>query len=101
MNHQPDDIAPLLERAVTTLRGVAHPHRLHILLLLCDGQRTPGELARMIAADPTAVAHHLRCLLDARLIRRQRHGRNILYRLQGEAIRHLVGEVLDHAARST
>ncbi len=92
---------PALERAVIVLRGMAYEHRLHILILLQSGEQTPAELAGAIAADPTAVAHHLRFLKDARLVQRQRRGRNVYYSLRGEATRRLVGEVLTYAANST
>ncbi len=93
--------APALERAVIVLRGMAYEHRLHILVLLQSGEQTPAELAGAIAADPTAVAHHLRFLKDAQLVQRQRRGRNVFYSLRGEATRRLVGEVLKYAANST
>ena len=67
-------------------------------MLLQDGERTAGELAAEVPADPTAVAHHLRCLLDARLVHRRRQGRNVLYSLPDEPTRHLLTEVLRHAA---
>ena len=96
-----DDVVDLpLERAVAVLRGMAYEHRLRILVLLRDGERTPAALTEVIPADPTAVAHHLRFLLDARLIRRRRHGRNVFYSLRGEATRRLLAEVLHYAERS-
>ena len=89
-----------LERAVAVLRGMAYEHRMHILVLLQAGEQTPGELAEAMAVDSTAVAHHLRCLKDARLIRRQRRGRNVFYMLHGEAIRGLIAAVLHYAEHS-
>jgi len=96
-----DDAGPTLERAVVVLRGMAYEHRLHILMLLRGGERTTADLAEMISADATAIAHHLRFLKDARLIRRQRRGRNVFYTLHGEATRQLVAEVLRYAENST
>jgi DNA-binding transcriptional ArsR family regulator len=90
--------AAALERAVTALRGMAYEHRLHILLILQEGERTPAALAAIIPADPTAIAHHLRFLRDAKLIRRSRRGRQAYYALHGEATRRLVAEVLRYAA---
>jgi DNA-binding transcriptional ArsR family regulator len=49
--------------------------------------------------DGTIVAHHLRHLLDAKLIRRQRRGRRVFYTLSDDATRRLVGEVLRYAGR--
>jgi DNA-binding transcriptional ArsR family regulator len=95
-----DDAGPTLERAVVVLRGMAYEHRLHILMLLRGGEQTPADLADAMTADATAVAHHLRFLKDARLIRRQRRGRNVFYTLHGEATRQLVAEVLRYAENS-
>lgn len=92
---------PALERAVIALRGMAYEHRLHILVLLQAGEQTPAELAAVMTADKTAVAHHLRSLKDAQLIKRQRRGRHVFYSLRGEATRRLVGEVLKYAANIT
>ena len=91
---------PTLERAVIVLRGMAYEHRLHILMLLRTGEKTPGDLAEAISADATAIAHHLRFLKDARLIRRQRRGRNVFYALHGEATRQLIADVLRYAENS-
>jgi DNA-binding transcriptional ArsR family regulator len=91
---------PTLDRAVVILRGMAYEHRMHILVLLLGGEQTPASLAGSIPADATAIAHHLRFLKDARLIRRQRRGRNVFYTLHDEATRQLVGEVLRYAANS-
>lgn len=89
---------PELERAVIVLRGMAYGHRLHILVLLQSGELTPAELAEAIPADPSALAHHLRFLKDARLVRRQRRGRHVFYSLRGEATGRLLDEVLKYAA---
>ena len=86
-----------LDRAVIVLRGMAYEHRLHILVLLRGGERTPAELAEAISADATAIAHHLRFLRDARLVRHQRRGRNVFYTLRGQAVTRLITEVLHYA----
>lgn len=86
-----------IEYAVQVLRGMAYEHRLHLLVLLQDGEQTPGELAAAVPLESTLVAHHLRYLREARLIRRQRRGRNVYYALDGEAIRRLVQEVIRFA----
>jgi DNA-binding transcriptional ArsR family regulator len=91
---------PALERAMVVLRGMAYEHRLHILMLLRGGEKTPADLAAAISADATAIAHHLRFLKDARLIRRQRRGRNVFYALHSEATRQLIADVLRYAENS-
>ena len=92
-------LARSIELAVQVLRGMAYEHRLHLLVLLGAGERTPADLAGAIALDQTIVAHHLRYLREARLISRQRRGRNVYYALLDEPTRRLVGEVIRYAAR--
>jgi DNA-binding transcriptional ArsR family regulator len=87
-------IGPALERAVMLLRGMAYEHRLHILIMLREGEKTPAALADEIPAEPTTIAHHLRFLRDSRLIRRRRSGRQSYYTLHSDAIGRLVTEVL-------
>lgn len=91
------EFAPVLRRAVAVLRAMAYEHRLHILVVLREGDLTPAALVERIPAESTTVAHHLRFLLDAGLIRRRRQGRNVVYSLAGEPTRRLLGEVLRHA----
>ena len=86
-----------LERAAATLRAMAYDHRLHLLLLLRDGEQTPGALAAAADLEPTLVAHHLRYLRDARLIRRRRQGRNVFYSLASAATSQLVQDVIRFA----
>jgi DNA-binding transcriptional ArsR family regulator len=89
-----------LERVVAALRGMAYEHRFRILVLLMLAvESSPAELAEALPLDATIVAHHLRHLLDAKLIRRQRRGRRVFYTLSDDATRRLVGEVLRYAGR--
>jgi DNA-binding transcriptional ArsR family regulator len=91
-----------LERVVAALRGMAYEHRFRILVVLMLAvESSPAELAEALPLDGTIVAHHLRHLLDAKLIRRQRRGRRVFYTLSDDATRRLVGEVLRYAGRRT
>jgi DNA-binding transcriptional ArsR family regulator len=83
-----------LHRAATALRAMGYEHRLHILVLLRAGDATPSLLAEAISAHATAVAHHLRHLVNAGLIRRRRHGRQVIYSLRGEMVCRLIDEVV-------
>jgi DNA-binding transcriptional ArsR family regulator len=85
-------------RAVDALRGMAYEHRLRILIQLRDGEATPSDLAGAVPAHATAVAHHLRHLVDAGLVRRKRRGRRVFYSLPDESARRLIDEVLRYAA---
>jgi DNA-binding transcriptional ArsR family regulator len=83
---------------VAALRGMAYGPRFRILVMLSTvSESSPVDLTEALPLDGAIVAHHLRHLLDARLIRRRRRGRRVLYALTDEATRRLVGEVLRYA----
>ena len=88
-----------LERVVAALRGMAYEPRFRILMMLATvSESSPADLTDALPLDHTIVAHHLRHLLEARLIRRRRRGRSVLYALTDEATRRLVGDVLRYAS---
>jgi DNA-binding transcriptional ArsR family regulator len=97
MTAQPVVSGTALERAVEAMRGMAYEHRLHILVMLRAGEATPSELAATLEVHPTVVAHHLRHLVDAHLVRRRRSGKRVLYSLPDEATARLIGDVLRYA----
>ncbi|MEU4623265.1 metalloregulator ArsR/SmtB family transcription factor [Actinoplanes sp. NPDC023801] len=84
-----------LDRAVQVLRGMAYQHRLHILMVLRDGEATPSALCEVVPAHPTAISHHLRHLADAGLILRRRSGQRVYYSLPGESTGKLIDDILD------
>ena len=97
MTEEPAVSGTALERAVEAMRGMAYEHRLHILVLLRAGEATPSELAAALDVHSTVIAHHLRHLVDAHLVRRRRRGQHVLYTLPDPAIVRLIGEVLRYA----
>jgi DNA-binding transcriptional ArsR family regulator len=89
-----------LERVVAALRGMAYEPRFRILVMLTAvPESSPADLTEALPLDGTIVAHHLRHLLEAKLIRRQRRGRRVFYALTDEATRRLVGDILRYADR--
>jgi DNA-binding transcriptional ArsR family regulator len=84
-----------LERIVAALRGMAYDARFRILVMLAmTPESSPVDISAALPLDATIVGHHLRHLLDAKLIRRQRRGRRVFYTLSDEATRRLVGEAI-------
>jgi DNA-binding transcriptional ArsR family regulator len=90
---------PELQRAVEALRGMAYEHRLHILMLLRAGEATPSMLSDALSANLTAVAHHLRQLVNAGLVRRRRQGRQVFYSLPDESTGRLIDDVLRYVRK--
>jgi|SRR4051794_276235 DNA-binding transcriptional ArsR family regulator len=86
-----------LSDAVEVLLGMAYEHRLRILVVLMEGDATPTMLAASLALDATLIAHHLRHLLVAHLVRRRRAGRQVYYGIDGDRNRRLISEVLTYS----
>jgi len=65
-------------------RAVAHPRRLELLDLLCQGPMTVEQLARKSALSMGSASQHLQHLKEARLVRGERRGTHVVYRLHDE-----------------
>lgn len=76
---------------------LAHPGRLHTLMLLAEQEpRSAGELALATGMAQTAMSHQLRQLRDARLVLTERDGRHVLYRLADQHVARIVRDALEH-----
>ena len=77
------DIGPLLS-------ALSHPIRRQILDLLVDaGPRSATDLAEYLPISRQAVAKHIAILEEARLVRPERCGKEVKYRIAPEPLREL------------
>jgi len=76
-------------RAADVLRAVAHPIRLRIVAMLCDGDAQVGDMVREIGASQAAVSQQLRILRMHGLVRATRANGFARYRLEEPALRDL------------
>jgi DNA-binding transcriptional ArsR family regulator len=66
---------------------LAEAHRRSILDLLCDSERSVGELVGALGLSQPAVSKHLRVLRDAGLVTARSDAQRRLYRLRPEPLR--------------
>ena len=86
-----------LEQTVRLLSATAHPVRLAVLLSLDrDGPQSVGELRERVHMEQSALSHQLRVLRDARLVRGERQGKQVIYELVDHHVAHIVGDALSH-----
>jgi DNA-binding transcriptional ArsR family regulator len=78
------------EQLAETLKALASPARLRLLVELVEGERTVEQLASAARLTPSATSHHLRILRALRLVRVRRAGRHAHYALHD----HHIGELL-------
>jgi rhodanese-related sulfurtransferase len=62
-------------------KALANPHRLEILDLLGQGERSVEQLAREAAVSLANASAHLQVLRQARLVEAEKRGLNVVYRL--------------------
>jgi rhodanese-related sulfurtransferase/DNA-binding transcriptional ArsR family regulator len=67
-------------------KALASPHRLELLELLGQGERTVDSLAGEIGASVANVSQHLQALRRAALVDSRKHGQFVFYRLADPAI---------------
>lgn len=86
----PDDCTDVLERYLdpAVFRALGDPTRLTLLARLASagGPQTVTELSSCCGVHLSGVSRHLKMLHDAALIRSQRRGREVRYRLDCAAL---------------
>jgi len=76
-----------VSRASTLLKAMSNEHRLMILCRLLDGERSVGDLERIIGLSQSALSQHLARLRRDCLVQTRRQAQTIYYSLSGgEAI---------------
>jgi DNA-binding transcriptional ArsR family regulator len=81
-----------MARMATTsdaFNAVAEPRRRDILNFLAMQERPVGEIVLALGMEQPSVSKHLAVLKDVGLVQARREGRNMLYRVNAEAIRPL------------
>ena len=67
-------------------KALANPHRLELLDLLAQSERSVEELAREAALSLANASAHLQVLRRARLIEAEKRGLNVVYRLSAPEV---------------
>jgi len=84
-----------------TLRALAEPSRLRILLLLKEEELSVAELQEILTMGQSSISTHLSQLKQAGLVEDRRTGKNNLYRLSGPAGGGPLDQILAQARRET
>lgn len=79
------------------LRALSAPVRIAIVLQLRAAQRCVHELVEALGVAQPLISQHLRVLKAAGVVRGDRHGREVVYRLVDEHLSHIVVDAVAHA----
>jgi DNA-binding transcriptional ArsR family regulator len=70
-----------LQKTSDSLKVMAHPVRLKMIRVLSGRAISVGELAGVCEIPSQMVSSHLRLLSDRGVVKKQRRGRKVFYRL--------------------
>ena len=70
--------------------------RLRIILTCLDEPICVSDIAERLDLSPSLVSHHLRLLRAARILRAERHGKQIYYSAADEHIRCVIADMVAH-----
>lgn len=76
----------LYEQFARIGKAVAHPKRIELLDVLCQGERSVEVLAEAAAMSVTNTSAQLRVLREARLVATRKEGTRVFYRLADDAV---------------
>lgn len=71
----------LLELHAATCRMLAHPFRLAVIEALRPGERTAGDLVRLVGTTAANLSQHLGAMREAGIVAVRREGRFAFYRI--------------------
>ncbi|MEK0083495.1 ArsR/SmtB family transcription factor [Benzoatithermus flavus] len=88
----PEQVAEVAE----ILRLLGEPSRLRVLLACLAEPASVGEIAARAGMPRSLASHHLRLLRASRLLRAERHGKQIIYAPRDDRVRCIVVDLAHH-----
>jgi DNA-binding transcriptional ArsR family regulator len=86
-----------LVRVSEVFKALYEPIRLRLVLLLTDGERNVTELVEVLRLPQSTVSRHLAVLRATKLVRSERRGTSMVYRLSDAHLTALLVEAFSHA----
>jgi len=93
-----DHLAEMREHvhdATTLLKTLANEMRLSILCMLCEGERSVGELNQQLDLSQSALSQHLAVLRNSGLVATRREAQVVYYRLANSDATRLIQTLHD------
>ncbi|MEO8608815.1 MAG: metalloregulator ArsR/SmtB family transcription factor [Chloroflexota bacterium] len=87
------------EQFARIAKAIANPHRLEMVDLLAQGERSVEELAKEASLSIANASQHLQALREAHLVTARKEGLRVYYRLADPTVYQLVQIIRDIAER--
>ena len=91
------------EARARIIKAIAHPTRLFLVDELFKGERCVCELTEMVGADISTVSKHLSILKNAGIVKDEKRGQQVFYRLLCPCVLEFFGcveEIMATSAKS-
>lgn len=89
--------SPVAELA-DLFRLLGDPTRLRIVLACLDTPVAVNDIANRLDLSNSLVSHHLRLLRAARIVKADRHGKQVFYAAADQHISGVLADMLEHIA---
>lgn len=93
------DNRPLILELESFFSALSDGTRLEIALYLRDHEATVQEIASALGKSQSLISHHLSCLRNCGVVNVEKRGKYSVYSLNGEAVRRIINEAIDHVSR--
>ncbi len=87
-----------VQQACELFRVLSDRTRLSLLLLLAAKEHNVGQLCQKLQLPQPTVSHHLGLMRMSGVLRRRRHGKQMIYSVNVELLRDLGIEFIRHAS---
>lgn len=87
------------EQFARIAKAIANPHRLELVDVLAQGERSVEELAKESALSIANASQHLQALRDAHLVSSRKEGQRVYYRLADASVFQLLQIIREIAER--
>ena len=88
----------LFEELANLYKIFGDSSRVKILVALTQSEMCVGEISEFLSITQSAVSHQLRILKTSNLVKSRREGKNIIYSLADEHIKHIIDCGMEHIA---
>lgn len=76
----------LAEIKAELFKALAHPHRVRVLEILADGERTVSDLVREVGIEASHLSQQLAVLRRAGVVTTRKEGTSVIYALRDETV---------------
>jgi DNA-binding transcriptional ArsR family regulator len=80
----------LAEIKAELFKALAHPHRVRVLEILAEGERTVSDLVREVGIEASHLSQQLAVLRRAGVVTTRKEGTSVIYALRDETVAELL-----------